>query len=328
MILTAQWLVFRRLDAQRIKIEDKREAEVWVEESRLHHRRLSMEQALAYHSDQTPMHVTRERPELQGPRAPILPPLLARSRDERPVSARRGRRTKAALAAIAVIAVFAVIVTVLKLKTSVLDKQHPAAHHPIFFAASGGGDPGKVSTFGLVTAYFCASLYLGSRLPQLHHNYSRGSVQGLSISLFVLATAANICYICSILTSSRAVNQDLEWNTKYLRDAFPFFLTAGGAMAFDQVILAQWICKGIPQCTCPFWLQTISTDSQTSSNSTNRLQGLGAARSPRPSRRRLGSSTTARRARRICHPRRKRRERIIYAPAAQHSSSPERLLAA
>lgn len=189
------------------------------------------------------MHVTRERPEFQGPRAPILPPLLARSRDERPVSARRGRRTKAALAALALIATFGLILLILKLKTPILDRPHPTGGPRL--SITSGGDLSHTSTFGLFTAYFCASLYLGSRLPQFYHNYSRSSVQGLSISLFVLATAANICYVCSILTSSRALNKDMTFNKQYFKDATPFLITAGGAMAFDQVILGQWVCTSI-----------------------------------------------------------------------------------
>lgn len=259
-MLTAQWLIFRTLDEKRIKVEDKREAEVWVEETRLHNRRLSMEQALAYNSEQTPMHVTRERPDLQGPRTPILPPLLARSRDERPVAARRGRRTKALLATLILLVIFGISMAVLAFKTSIFE--HPRSQSQVLMLMS--GEPSsEVSFAGVVTAYICASLYLGSRLPQLWHSelllfesmagsladsfplpdYSRGSVQGLSIELFVLATVANICYIASITTSSHALTPEGEWDSEYLLRATPFFLTAGGAMAFDQVILAQWICE-------------------------------------------------------------------------------------
>lgn len=95
--------------------------------------------------------------EYQGPRAPILPPLLARSRDERPVSARRGRRTKAVAAVVGIITCFVIFVVVLKSKTPVFDKM-PAQRSMSAFSLVGitsGGDmshaPKKVQKLGSVS---------------------------------------------------------------------------------------------------------------------------------------------------------------------------------
>lgn len=209
IVLTLQWLFFRQLDVKRIQLEDKREFEILAEESVIHHRRLSLEQALELHDDHVPMHVSRERPELSAPRAPIIPPLLARTRDERPVSVRRGRRTKALLAALAVVISFGMVAGAIAL--GIIDKAR--FQKETVSALSGGAGRTTDKTrllIGSVISWVCASMYLGSRFPvstcisalllsaltcllqQIYHNYSRKSVQGLSISLFAMATLANI----------------------------------------------------------------------------------------------------------------------------------------
>jgi hypothetical protein len=72
-----------------VEVENRREHEIFVTQQAQHRaRRLSMEQALALNGT-TPMYVSRERPELLGARSPMLPPLLARKRDERRAEKRR-----------------------------------------------------------------------------------------------------------------------------------------------------------------------------------------------------------------------------------------------
>jgi hypothetical protein len=77
----------------------------------------------------------------------------------------------------------------------------------------------KRRVIGRVSAWTCTTLYLTSRLPQIwknvsasrhHHSldpdtciqqYTRKSVQGLSLALFVFAFLGNLFYVLSILTS-------------------------------------------------------------------------------------------------------------------------------
>ncbi|KAG8840080.1 hypothetical protein FRC20_005804 [Serendipita sp. 405] len=54
---------------------------------------------------------------------------------------------------------------------------------------------------GRISAWACTTLYLTSRLPQIWKNYTRGSVQGLSLALFVFAFLGNTFYVASILSS-------------------------------------------------------------------------------------------------------------------------------
>ncbi|KAJ5723708.1 hypothetical protein N7488_001743 [Penicillium malachiteum] len=53
-------------------------------------------------------------------------------------------------------------------------------------------------TFG----YFCAVLYLGSRLPQLLLNFRRKSTDGVSLLFFLFACIGNLTYVLSILAYS------------------------------------------------------------------------------------------------------------------------------
>ncbi|OTB06790.1 hypothetical protein M426DRAFT_9222 [Hypoxylon sp. CI-4A] len=52
--------------------------------------------------------------------------------------------------------------------------------------------------WGQVFGWFCALLYLGSRLPQLLLNWRRKSTEGVSILFFLFACLGNLTYVLSI----------------------------------------------------------------------------------------------------------------------------------
>jgi uncharacterized protein with PQ loop repeat len=63
-------------------------------------------------------------------------------------------------------------------------------------------EPLTLDLFGQVFGYFCAVLYLGSRLPQLLLNYRRKSTDGVSLLFFLFACIGNLTYVLSILAYS------------------------------------------------------------------------------------------------------------------------------
>ncbi|TDZ37129.1 putative vacuolar amino acid transporter YPQ3 [Colletotrichum spinosum] len=54
------------------------------------------------------------------------------------------------------------------------------------------------NTLGQIFGWFCAVLYLGSRLPQLLLNYRRKSTEGVSMLFFLFACLGNLTYVLSI----------------------------------------------------------------------------------------------------------------------------------
>ncbi|KAJ5482625.1 hypothetical protein N7475_001437 [Penicillium sp. IBT 31633x] len=63
-------------------------------------------------------------------------------------------------------------------------------------------EPLTMDVMGQVFGYFCAVLYLGSRLPQLLLNYRRKSTDGVSLLFFLFACIGNLTYVLSILAYS------------------------------------------------------------------------------------------------------------------------------
>lgn len=55
------------------------------------------------------------------------------------------------------------------------------------------------NVLGQVFGYICATLYLGSRIPQLLLNYRRKSTDGVSMLFFIFACLGNLTYVLSIL---------------------------------------------------------------------------------------------------------------------------------
>ncbi|GMM38001.1 hypothetical protein DASC09_053260 [Saccharomycopsis crataegensis] len=94
---------------------------------------------------------------------------------------------------------------------------------------------------GKIFAWFCTSLYLSARIPQLVKNYHRKSTEGLSILLFFCALNGNIFYTLSILTSddfAQAPNSEVRWDF-FIRE-LPYILGSAGTIAFDLLALYQW----------------------------------------------------------------------------------------
>lgn len=68
--------------------------------------------------------------------------------------------------------------------------------------SSSDPEPLTMDLFGQIFGYFCAVLYLGSRLPQLLLNYRRKSTDGVSLLFFLFACIGNLTYVLSILAYS------------------------------------------------------------------------------------------------------------------------------
>lgn len=99
-------------------------------------------------------------------------------------------------------------------------------------------DPNIVQ-LGRIFAWVCTVFYLSSRMPQLWKNYTRKSVQGLSILMFFWAAMGNLSYTMSILNSKAAV--DPETRRQFLLEAVPYVLGSSGTLMFDLSIFCQWL---------------------------------------------------------------------------------------
>ncbi|KAJ5164972.1 Aldolase-type TIM barrel [Penicillium coprophilum] len=73
---------------------------------------------------------------------------------------------------------------------------------PAAKSSSPDPEPLAMDVLGQVFGYFCAALYLGSRLPQLLLNYRRKSTDGVSLLFFLFACIGNLTYVLSILAYS------------------------------------------------------------------------------------------------------------------------------
>jgi len=93
------------------------------------------------------------------------------------------------------------------------------------------GNPAWMQKFGRVMGYVATAFYLGGRISQIAKNHRRGSVEGLSMHMFLLAIAANLAYGTSVLCAS-------DSNEKLVR-ALPWLFGSLGTVALDVSILAQ-----------------------------------------------------------------------------------------
>lgn len=100
--------------------------------------------------------------------------------------------------------------------------------------------PSAERIIGRMFAWLCTSLYLTSRLPQIWKNvsllfsllfgafffnqllqYTRKSVEGLSMYLFVFAFLGNFFYVCSILMSPQA-HMPPPASTEFFKESIPY----------------------------------------------------------------------------------------------------------
>lgn len=86
-------------------------------------------------------------------------------------------------------------------------------------------------TAGTALGYASSLLYLLSRLSQLWKNHVRGSAEGLAISMFLCAIAANSLYGASILLRCASAAE--------LRSSLPWLVGSLGTVALDLGILVQ-----------------------------------------------------------------------------------------
>jgi uncharacterized protein with PQ loop repeat len=63
-------------------------------------------------------------------------------------------------------------------------------------------EPLTFDFWGQIFGYFCAVLYLGSRIPQILLNYQRKSTEGVSLLFFLFACIGNLTYVLSIFAYS------------------------------------------------------------------------------------------------------------------------------
>ncbi|KAH3670441.1 hypothetical protein OGAPHI_000956 [Ogataea philodendri] len=108
-----------------------------------------------------------------------------------------------------------------------------------FFGGSKGDDVPPPSDKDLVFnplaqifGWFCAALYLGSRIPQILLNYERKSCEGISFMFFLFACLGNITYVVSILSVSTG--------SRYLLVNSSWLAGSMGTLALDFCIFVQF----------------------------------------------------------------------------------------
>ncbi|GMG40162.1 unnamed protein product [Ambrosiozyma monospora] len=83
-----------------------------------------------------------------------------------------------------------------------------------------------------IFGWFCAALYLGSRVPQILLNYERKSCEGISFMFFLFACLGNITYVVSILS--------VATGPRYLLVNSSWLAGSLGTLAEDFTIFAQF----------------------------------------------------------------------------------------
>lgn len=94
----------------------------------------------------------------------------------------------------------------------------------------------KSEEIGLFFAWLCTCVYCCSRLPQLYHNYTRKSVDGVSPLLFLFALMANVTYALSILLAT--VPEDLTFE-QFVHKELPYLIGSLGTVLFDMLYFWQ-----------------------------------------------------------------------------------------
>ncbi|KAK9792702.1 hypothetical protein WJX73_007317 [Symbiochloris irregularis] len=85
---------------------------------------------------------------------------------------------------------------------------------------------------GSAIGYLSTAFYLGSRVSQIFKNWQRQSAEGLAISMFMFAIAANTLYGLGIIVRA------YSWGV--LLDSAPWILGSLGTVGLDAVIFFQW----------------------------------------------------------------------------------------
>lgn len=93
----------------------------------------------------------------------------------------------------------------------------------------------KNAAIGYALGIISCICYMISRLPQITRNFKRGSTQGVSISMFLLAICGNFLYGTSVLMSKHA---DVPFS-QYFKLHLPWLIGSYGTMALDTIIVCQ-----------------------------------------------------------------------------------------
>jgi solute carrier family 66 (lysosomal lysine-arginine transporter), member 1 len=109
---------------------------------------------------------------------------------------------------------------------------------------------------GRILSWLSTILYLGSRLPQLYHNFTRKSTAGLSPLLFIAAFCGNFFYSSSLLTNPCAWNSFPPYGGhgwagpegsdrwEWVGRAAPFWLGSAGVLMMDGLMGWQFLLYG------------------------------------------------------------------------------------
>ncbi|KAL5490953.1 hypothetical protein EMCRGX_G016161 [Ephydatia muelleri] len=95
---------------------------------------------------------------------------------------------------------------------------------------------------GYILGCISALLYVSSRLPQIIKNFSRCSVEGLALPMFIMAVLGNVTYALGILLYS------VQLDFIILR--LPWLVGSVGTVCFDFTIFAQFIAYKCFKCPC------------------------------------------------------------------------------
>jgi uncharacterized protein with PQ loop repeat len=96
-----------------------------------------------------------------------------------------------------------------------------------------GHEEKETLVIGQMFAWISLFCYITSRLPQIYKNFSRRSVEGLSIYLFAFAALGNTCYTLGIFLKST------DWT--FIAKTLPYLLGSGGTLIFDVIIFTQYL---------------------------------------------------------------------------------------
>jgi len=92
---------------------------------------------------------------------------------------------------------------------------------------------GTINIIGYLIGVISSLLYLCARIPQIVKNIRRGTTDGLSPFLFLMAFFGNLTQALSIFVRSR--------NPKFFYKSMPWIVGSAGVITMDFVILMQFL---------------------------------------------------------------------------------------
>ncbi|TID19237.1 hypothetical protein CANINC_003807 [Pichia inconspicua] len=96
--------------------------------------------------------------------------------------------------------------------------------------------PSDIEFIGLCFAWLCTIVYCCSRIPQLYHNYTRKSVDGISPLLFTFALLGNLTYSLSIVSAE--IPKEMSYS-QFLIKELPYLIGSLGTVLFDAIYFLQ-----------------------------------------------------------------------------------------